>query len=223
MRRGRRVLPAAVVLCAGLSACGADERGSAEREKAPAGPQLGQPVTVSGQANVFGAGHPEPPDPGSGGPGVPPTMLRLAKGSDRVVTFRRVKGRVNPIRGETPWNGAGGDGRGPTSVNSWEGISGIVHRRNGMFLVGVFLDDKRPRDPAPPRLSFTGREEFRTLAPRLSQTFFVGDGAGRSYRVPRSATRLFMGFADAYAYIGNPGWYGNNGGKLSVTVELTRR
>jgi hypothetical protein len=149
-------------------------------------------------------------------------MLRLAKGSDRVVTFPRVRGRVNPIRGETPWNGGGGDGVGPTSVNSWDGISGIVHRRNGMFLVGVFLDDKRPRDPAPPRLSFTGREEFRMLAPRLGQTFFVGDGTGRSYRVPESATRLFMGFADAYAYIGNPGWYGNNGGKLSVTVEMTR-
>ena len=31
-----------------------------------------------------------------------------------------------------------------------------------------------------------------------------------------------FGFADGYLYTGKPGWYDNNGGKLSVTVKLAR-
>ena len=105
-------------------------------------------------------------------------------------------------------------------MTSYGGISGIVHRRNGMFLVGVFLtDDPAPRPP-PRRLDFTRRERFHVLAPRIAQTFLVGDGKGRSYRVPARATRLFLGFADGYLYKGLPGWYGNNEGELSVTVDM---
>ena len=89
-----------------------------------------------------------------------------------------------------------------------------------MFLVGVFLGPARPKRPAPPRLDFTGKERFSRLAPQLGQTFFVGDGKGRSYRAPAGATRLFLGFADSFFYQGEPGWYGNNAGSLEVTVEM---
>ena len=74
---------------------------------------------------------------------------------------------------------------GPTDVHTYRGISGIVHRRNGMFLVGVFLPDvELPGGNAPPRLDFTKRERFRSLAPRIGQTFLIGDGKRRSYEVP---------------------------------------
>lgn len=176
---------------------------------------------VPGTANIFGAGFVTNPQPAGGGGGTRPPMLRLPQGSARVVTFPEVAGKVNPIVRMAEYNGAGGDGVGPTDVSSWRGISGIVHTKNGMFLVGVFLTDARPRRPAPPRLDFTGKEQFDVLAPRIAQTFFVGDGKGRSYRVPAGATRLFLGFADGFLYRGAPGWYGNNAGSLSVTVEVT--
>ena len=91
---------------------------------------------------------------------------------------------------------------------------------NGMFLVGVFLGDSPPKRPAPQRLDFTETEQFDVIAPPIGQTFFIGDGKGRSYRVPRGATRLFVGFADGFFYQGAPGWYGNNAGQLRVTVAV---
>jgi hypothetical protein len=183
------------------------------------------PVTVSGQANIFGAGRDFAPGPGGGG--VLPPSVRLPDGSS-VVTFPEVTGEVSPRAGEREPNGPGGDGKGKTDINSYDGISGIVHRRNGMFLVGLFLTEKPPSDPAPKRLDFTKNERFRMLAPEVGQTFFIGDGEGRSFRVPRGATRLFLGFADAFSfekgfYQGDPGYYSNNGGQLCVRVQVAKR
>ena len=226
--RGLVFVIVAWALCGGLAACGGGETGaSSDSEKhtrASAGPQLGRPETVRAQANIFGAGrHELPPSPGGGGSGVKLPGWRLPEGSGRVVTIPSATGRVIPIVEEGVDNGPEGDGVGPSDVYSWHGISGIIHRHNGMFLVGVFLGDDPPETDAPRRLNFTKRERFESLAPQLGQTFFIGDGRGRSYEVPSEATRLFLGFADAYRYVGNPGWYGNNAGKLKVTVEMTSR
>ena len=176
---------------------------------------------VPARANIFGAGFNVAPDPGDGGGGVLPPAWRLPAGA-RVVTFPRVTGRVSPVEWQDAWNGPRGDGEGPTDVETYRGISGIVDRRNGMFVVGVFLGDGAPASAAPPRLDFTDREDFRLLAPRVGQTFFVGDGRGRRYRVPAGATRVFVGFADGYLYQGPPGWYGNNAGSVIVSVKATR-
>ena len=80
-----------------------------------------------------------------------------------MVTFPRITGRVSPIN-PSEANGAAGDRIGPTDVKTYRGISGIVHRRNGMFLVGVFGPDLELLDRAPPRLDFTKRSTFRSLA-----------------------------------------------------------
>lgn len=225
------------LLATGLAGCGG-EPGSAAPESAAATATtvvaaatataappaaLGRPAAVPAQANIFGAGSAHPPAPGGGGGGVLPTMLTLPAGSHRVVTVPAVTGRVNPIAGDTGDNGPGGDREGPTDVESLRGISGIAHRRNGMFLVGVFLARGKPATPAPPRLDFTKRGRSPSLAPRLGQTFLVGDGRGRAFEVPDRATRLYLGFADGYRYIGPPGWYANNAGKLAATVRLERR
>lgn len=130
-------------------------------------------------------------------------------------------GEVNPIVDVYDYNGPEGDGRGPTDVNSYGGIAGLVHRRNAMFLAGVFLTDEAPSEPSPPRLDFTQNEDFDVLAPKIGQTFFVGDGQERRYTVPADATRLFLGFVDARFFVGDPGFYNNNAGELVVTVELT--
>ena len=197
----------AVVLLVALLATGA----SASAELAS--------KTVLAQANIFGAGRTTAPEPGGGGGGVLHPWL-LPRGSARVVTFPRITGKVTPIAGEVRYNGPAGDHRGPTNIESFKGISGIMDFTNGMFLVGVFLGDSPPKRPAPQRLDFTETEQFDVLAPPIGQTFFIGDGKGRSYRVPRGATRLFVGFADGFFYQGAPGWYGNNAGQLRVTVAV---
>jgi hypothetical protein len=139
-----------------------------------------------------------------------------------VVTFPRVTGTVSPIESSEPFSGAEGAGAGSTDIETWRGVSGILDGKNGMFLVGVFLADGAPKLPAPPRLDFTARERFETLAPLIGQTFFIGDGSNRRYQVPASATRLYLGFADAYNGVfwhGQPGYYSNNGGHLEVVAS----
>ena len=175
---------------------------------------------VPATANIFGAGRDAPPAPGGGGGGTLPPAWPVSAGA---TTMRVVDaaGLVVPISGMSGANDAGGDGIGRTAVTSWEGISGISHPDNGMFLVGVFLTDAVPSGEAPQGLSFNSTtEDFEELAPEIAQTFFVGDGAGRTFIVPSGATRLFLGFADAYLYEGEPGWYQNNLGQLAVTVEF---
>ena len=38
---------------------------------------------------------------------------------------------------------------------------------------------------------------------------------------PHGATRLFLGFADAWQVTGDPGYYGNNRGQVQLTVTIT--
>lgn len=194
---------------------------SAEGASCPAGLTM-----VSGQANIFGAGSDFAPGPGGGGGGVVPTNVQLPPGST-VVTLPRIMGRVTPRMGVMGYNGPGGDRKGETDIDSYGGISGIVDRGNGQFLVGVFLTDDPPSASAPERLDFTKRERFKTLAPRVAQTFFIGDGKGRTFQVPPGATRLFLGFADAFSaegdYQGHPGYYDNNGGHLCVSVKAAKQ
>jgi hypothetical protein len=195
---------------------GATDSVSAEGASCPGGLTM-----VSGQANIFGAGSDFAPGPGGEGGGVVPPSVQLPAGSN-VVTIPTITGKVSPMTALVGYNRAGGDGKGATDITTYGGISGIVDRRNGMFLVGVFLTDEPPSTSAPKRLDFTNRERFRTLTPDIGQTFFIGDGRGRTFRVPSGATRVFLGFADAYSdghfYQGRPGFYSNNGGHLCVGV-----
>jgi hypothetical protein len=182
---------------------------------------------VSAQANIFGAGTDDAPAPGGGGGGVSPPSWRFPARAS-VVRFPSVTGKVTALAGQYDYHGPAGDRGGATDIKSYRGISGIVDRRSGLFLVGVFLTDNPASKPAPRRLDFTTRERLRMLAPRIGQTFFVGDAKGRSFSVPRAATRLFLGFADAFsydrgAYRGDPGYYDNNAGHLCVAVDVAMR
>ena len=183
---------------------------------------LSAPRAVLGTANIFGAGYNDAPAPGGGGGGTAPPGWRLPAGETRVVTFPSITGLVNPLSGSSPDNGPEGDhganGFGPSDFESLRGISGIVDSKNKMFLVGVFLGEGEPSLPAPPRLDFTDKERFGTLAPVVGQTFFIGDGSGRRFEVPKNATRLYVGFADAYPYARQAGYYYNNGGRLEVVA-----
>ena len=185
---------------------------------------------VSAQANIFGAGFDAPPAPGGGGSGLLPPVFELPSGASRVITFPDMTGRITHFVAEGQWNGPEGDGIGPIDVESLRGIAGIVHRTNKTFLVGLFLTDAEPVSPAPNRLDFSNTElskpgvtfvgPFDRLAPEIGQVFLIGNGKGRRYAPPDEATRLFLGFADAMGWVGCPGWYGNNRGKVTVSIDV---
>jgi hypothetical protein len=177
-------------------------------------------LTVSAFSNIFGAGHDRPPAPAGGGAGRLPAEWPLPDGGRRIATFPVVTGMVFGRVGQAPANGPGGETGIGTDVVSFGGISGIVHENRAMFLVGVFLTDAEPADPAPKRLDFTDNEDFELLEPEIAQTFLIGDGVGRRYLAPEGATRLFLGFAEGMFYVGRPGFYGNNEGELQVKVDV---
>ena len=176
---------------------------------------------VPATANIFGAGHDELPEPGGGGDGTEPVEIPLTPGTGRKVSIWDAEGSVIPIADLGLANGPEGAGYGITDIESYGGISGILHRSNTMFLVGVFLTGEEPADPAPERLDFSESEEFETFEPDIAQTFLIGDGNGRTFVVPEEASRLFLGFADAASFAGQPGYYGNNSGAVRIRVEVT--
>jgi hypothetical protein len=175
-------------------------------------------LIVSAKSNIFAAGR------ASAFNGALPPSIRFTPGAGQVLTFSSVTGTVTA----SPTSGANGPDGGaglPTNINSYQGISGIVHTTSSLFLVGVFLDDSTPADPAPSRFTFTD-DSFTSLSPALRQVFFIGDGHTpggtlHQFNVPATATRLFLGFADAYAFQGAPGYYDDNGGSFTATCAIS--
>lgn len=188
-------------------------------------------AAVGGQSNIFGAGHAVAPGPDGGGGGDLPPEIRFTPGAGLTLTVTGATGTVTPGEGFLPSNGADGGTAtdGNTDITSFGGISGIIHSNRGMFLTGVFLADSEPAGAGPERLTFSDPEDFADLSPVIGQTFFIGDGrrdadgSVQRFRVPTTATRLLLGFADSFAF-GNPtnppGWYDDNGGELFVTGEI---
>lgn len=182
-------------------------------------------TSVSAQTVLFNAGHASGPVAGTS-----PTAFAVSAWSEDV-TFSFVTGSTTCYTG-CPASGPDG---GPSSVNinSLAGISGVIDatpNKNMLALMGVFLDDSEPADPAPPRLDFTNNHNFNDLSPQLRQSFFIGDGhtdggALQTFHIPVGATRLYLGFADASNFNGTPGFYTDNAGSLSVQFALggTRR
>ncbi|MCX6629709.1 MAG: BACON domain-containing carbohydrate-binding protein, partial [Candidatus Solibacter sp.] len=181
----------------------------------------GTSLTIDARSNIFASGRATAFD------GLLPPSVRLAAGTGRSVTVTNATGTVRCASSAAngPDGGTECSANG-TDLTSYQGIAGVIHTRKTMFLVGVFLTDAEPADPAPPRLDFSNNEGFATLSPLIGQTFFIGDGqtgtgAGtvQQFVAPDAATRLFLGFADGYSLHGSPGYYGDNSGSLGVTVS----
>jgi hypothetical protein len=184
-------------------------------------------LIVPGTANIFGAGHSTPPNPGGGGAGILPPAITFAAGSIASVTFPSISGNIAIEGGES--NNANGDGSpfATTNITCAKGISGITAPQAG-FLVGVFTSDDKPTNPAPPTLDFTtgNGTNFTTLAPALNQTFFIGagqtsNGTLQQFTVPAGATHLYLGIADADSAQGAPGFYDDNSGYFTVTANIS--
>jgi hypothetical protein len=187
------------------------------------------PISVSGFANVFGAGHATAP-----GGGILPPEYDFVNSPSQVFTFS-VAGSVGLTPGLGSYGGDGNPNNLPyyvlpgSDVLSAGGISGITDADAIGFLVGVFLDSTEPVDPSPVRLDFSNGmlgTGFTSLSPLIGQTFFIGDGLTETgsgtvqqFNAPATATRLFLGIADADGYHGAPGAYSDNFGSWDVTVS----
>ena len=187
-------------------------------------------VSVSGKANIFGAGHAAAPDvEGHGGAGILPPVVSLPSQPGLAVTFGPVTGMAC-CNAEPVCFGPDGGRFGSytqTVISSYGGISGILHGESVMFLVGVFINGQEPTDPAPERLDFGHAgvtDRFAELSPVLNQVFFIGDGNANGlpqvFHVPTGATRLFLGFEDAWNFEGSPGYYDDNSGHLEASVSI---
>ncbi len=184
-------------------------------------------LTVSGMANIFGAGLAAPP-PGPFGNGIVPPFTAIT--ICIFLTFTSVTGAASfggsifcPPDG-CPSGTAGNTG---TNMNPQGGISGIIDDPGQIFfLAGVFLTDAPPLGPSPATLNFTGDENFTYLSPQIGQLFFVGDGLGnlgqtQTFEIPTGATRLFLGFADGNSFHGDPGFYQDNAGSLTAEFVVS--
>ncbi|MBL8176595.1 MAG: hypothetical protein JNK48_18105 [Bryobacterales bacterium] len=178
-------------------------------------------VTVDARANIYTAGRSTPFN------GVLPQHVRFAAGAGKTLRILNTSGEVGCTKTD-PMHGAEGGvclGRTQTNIYSLQGISGIRHDGKTLFLLGVFLDDTTPADPAPAVVNFTGNDEAAVYTPLLRQTFFIGDGKTsggvvQQFRVPATATRLFLGFADGGYVVGVPGAYEDNAGAITAEVDL---
>lgn len=187
-------------------------------------------LTISGDSNIFGAGKTSAPAPGGGFGGQLPPMFDFAAGPGKVLTFSNISGSIYFSGDYAPafTNGIGDGGYSSgTNISSYGGISGIRNDTAFGFLVGVFLTDLEPTDPAPLALDFTNNTSFEEISPLLKQTFFIGDGLTGSgsgniqrFLVPNEATRLFLGFADGTTIQGSPGHYSDNGGSLVANFQI---
>lgn len=211
-----------------------------ELGKLPVHAQISQPPTyqytlvVPGTANIWGAGHALPPEPGGGGAGTLPPHIDLPPGTGSILTFTSVTGLVK-FGSADPTDGSPPDGTidvvpGAANFNPAGGISGIIYYGRGQFLTGVVLDNTEPVDPPPATNNFTGADDWADFNLALRQLFFIGNGRlGRNdpigtaqrFHIPDTATRLYLGLPDAYYHIGDPGQYADNSGSYTASFTIT--
>jgi len=200
-------------------------------------------VSVGGVNNIYGAGLRSPPDPGGGGAGLLPVKVPIPSGATWM-SVTDVSGTVSYTTGAS--NGPDGAVGVSGNISATGDLSGLIDSTSWFYLTGVYLDGPQlvapiatttttlptttttnPTSP-PATLNFTGDHSFSTLSPELDQVFFIGDGLTSTgtgqvqvFRVPTHATDLYLGFVDAYGFQGSPGYYGDNSGGLSLTVNFS--
>lgn len=176
-------------------------------------------VKINAKSNIFQAGT---GDADANGGGEAPASVSFEPRAGLVLTFASVTGRVSCCGGGEDFNDADGGefAGGVTNVESAGGISGIMHPNKTMFLVGVFTDNSVAKPPGPKRLD---ANDPKNLTPELFQSFFIGTAKGKQIQVPSTATRLILGFADAYSFSGAPGSYDDNVGELTASFSIMPR
>lgn len=183
--------------------------------------------SVSGQADIFAATlGAVPAFPGGGG--VLPNLVSFSAGAGRQLTFANVAGSVSCDAGSFTGPDGGPVCSGGTNINGFNNISGIVASGRSLFLAGLFLDGSLPPSQVASLTYGAGDFGFASASPLLGQLFYIGDGltgtgsgATQLFNVPTTATRLYIGFADAFAFSGDPGYYNDNLGSLTYDLNIS--
>lgn len=148
--------------------------------------------------------------------------------SGSVFTFTSVTGGINCC--SNPGDLYTPDGRSGLSsgVQSLNGLSPVTGN-TALPLLAVFTSGSDPFGGAAPAVLPYDAAAPVSLSPQLNQVFYVGDGrAGQddpagallTFTAPAGATRLYLGFADSFAFNGPPSYYQDNPGKVSFTATL---
>jgi len=193
---------------------------------------------VDAKMNIFASGRDSTDQCGGG---LLPVQINLPTGEERRLKFSTVGNNLSCCNGI---NAHDADGFYYINIGTYilfssGSLSGIKHYTRDIFLTGVFLDDSYPSGQAPPMISYYSpldqsqqpvgaiSDQTDEFCPALRQVFFIGDGmAGigefQVFHAPDNATRLYLGIADAWNFGwpggGQPGYYFDNTGSISVTV-----
>lgn len=208
---------------------------------------LATTVVVGANTNIFASGFGSTSGVGDGS-GVAPGATTFASGANQALTFSSVTGTVNcgtfcttessgPTSNGPDGTNYNGMQTGATNISGvGNGISGISFNGRMMFLVGVFLDNNTPSGAGPTAWAYNTNyaDNAQQFSPGLGQVFYVGDGytgsanqgssnpldIQQTFFVPSTATRLYLGFADAMGFVGSPGTYNDNVGNLTANFSI---
>ncbi len=179
------------------------------------------PFEVSAKANVY-FGEIADTSKIVRGAGIPPVEIDIR--GVKLVTFEGVEGLVSFYGlDSTYFNADGGHCTVYTGVAACGSFSGINHAKIATFLTGVIVSDYSRMELPPDAIDFTDMEHRIEYVPSFDQPFFIGDGKNKTgavqrWHIPKDATILYLGFADA-AY-GPPGHYCDNDGSVKGTIVL---
>lgn len=152
----------------------------------------------------------------------------LSFNAGSVFTFTSVTGGINCC--SNPGDLFTPDGRSgmSTGVLPLNGLSGTTGN-TALGLVAVFTSETDPAGGVAPAALPYDAGAATSLSPQLNQVVYVGDGragldnpsgALLNFTAPVGATRLYIAFADAYAFNGPSSYYHDNPGSVSYTVSL---
>lgn len=190
-------------------------------------------VYVDAASNIYAAGSADTSAFEQGG--ILPLSIDIAGSTEVQFTAVGVGPAVDgsPTGGATcVFNGTPSTGDGANCVNSSTNVSAangygsFVLNGRTMPLVGLFLGSTVEATPTGVNSSFDAENAQTSFAPLLQQVFFIGDGlsdlgALQTFAVPTGATKLYLGFADAFGFSGAPGYFSDNHGGLSVSYVTT--
>ena len=181
-------------------------------------------MEVPATSDIYLAGATEEMEAQLSEPGTRPVSVGV-DGAGKV-SFPSVEGDLSACSACEPESPDGGSiSFGSTGITGFNGIAGVTFANRTLFVVGVFVGDDHPTHPEDAVVDLSGADEDATQQPELGEPFFIGDGetgGGKPQEVvvPEDAKTLYLGFADAYGFIGVPGAYGDNTGSVDIEVAI---
>ncbi|MCC6243203.1 MAG: PEP-CTERM sorting domain-containing protein [Gemmatimonadaceae bacterium] len=189
----------------------------------PAVAQSGTAV-VDARMSTYLAGGNTYSTPPLGGGGLSPLEILLNPGTGRVLTFNSITGTAT-FCGVSCAAGPDGYASSPGTQLSGSGaIGGLAVPGRVAFWTGVFTGPMQP--PSQAASAYTDLDFLSLSGMLLGQQFFIGDGRTsgnviQQFLIPDNATALYLGFADGFAFAGDPGYYNDNVGTFSAQYSIS--